>query len=118
MMRPILTSLCALALLAAACPPARAQALLDPTRPPAGIERGAADPVAAGDGAPRLQSVLIAPRAGGRHVAVIDGETVRLGETFKGARVARMTQDQVVLERNGERQVLRLLPDAPIPATR
>lgn len=89
--------------------PAPAQTLHDPTRPPPGLD--ASRPESAGDGLPRLQSILISPRAGGRHVAVIDGETVRLGESFRGARVARMTQDQVELVRGRERQVLRL--DAP-----
>lgn len=92
--------------------PASAQALPDPTRPPAGMERGAAEPGAADD-VPRLQSVLIARHAGGRHVAVIDGETVRLGDTFRGARVARVGAGEVVLVRGGERQVLRL--DALLP---
>ena len=86
--------------------------LLDPTRPPAslGLHAGAD---AANDGLPRLQSVLISPRQGGRHVAVIDGETVRLGERFKGARVARMSQTEVELVRGRERQVLQLHPSAP-----
>lgn len=104
----ILTALASLALVHL---PASAQGLLDPTRPPAGLGQSDAA-TAAGDGAPRLQSVLIAPKAGGRHVAVIDGETVRLGDTFKGARVARMTQGEVVLERGAERQVLRM--EAPL----
>ena len=92
---------------------ARAQ-LVDPTRPPAllGVRTGAG---AAGDGLPRLQSVLISPHQGGRHVAVIDGETVRLGGSFKGARVARMSQGEVELVRGRERQVLRLYP-ATLPA--
>ena len=110
--------LSALASLALAQLPAAAQGLIDPTRPPAGLGQVAAS--AAGDGAPRLQSVLISPRAGGRHVAVIDGETVRLGDTFKGARVARMSEHEVVLERGAERQVLRM--EAPLagmtPATK
>ncbi|SFD95360.1 hypothetical protein [Massilia yuzhufengensis] len=89
---------------------ASAQSLADPTRPPASL--GArADAAGGGDGLPRLQSVLIAPRAGGRHIAVIDGETVRLGDIFKGARVARMTQTEVELVRGRERQVLRLEPE-------
>ncbi|MCD2516502.1 hypothetical protein LQ564_09290 [Massilia sp. G4R7] len=94
---------------------AGAQALLDPTRPPATLGvRG--DAAAAGaDGMPRLQSVLISPRQGGRHVAVIDGETVRLGDNYKGARVARMTQSEVELRRGNERQVLRLEPSALPP---
>jgi len=103
-----LTTLACLAL----AQPAGAQALLDPTRPPAGMDRFAPEAGAAAD-APRLQSVLIARHAGGRHVAVIDGETVRLGESFKGARVARVSADEVVLVRGAERQVLRM--DAPLP---
>lgn len=103
-----LTALACLAL----AQPASAQALLDPTRPPPGMDR-IAPQAAAADDAPRLQSVLIARHAGGRHVAVIDGETVRLGETFKGARVARVSANEVVLVRGSERQVLRM--DAPLP---
>jgi len=105
-----LTALAALATLALAQFPASAQGLIDPTRPPAGL--GQVDSTAATDGVPRLQSVLISPKAGGRHVAVIDGETVRLGDTFKGARVTRMTPGEVVLERGAERQVLRM--EAPL----
>ena len=86
--------------------PAAAQTLADPTRPPAALDTSR--PEAAGEGLPRLQSVLISPRAGGRHVAVIDGETVRLGDSFRGARVARMSQGEVELVRGRERQVLRL----------
>jgi MSHA biogenesis protein MshK len=96
---------CAAALwLAQAC--ACAQSLQDPTRPPAmpaASEAGGAP--AAG---PQLQSVLIARQPGGRHVAVIDGETVRLGEEYKGARVARITADAVELVRGKDHQVLRM----------
>ena len=90
----------------AAALPAGAQTLADPTRPPAALD--ASRPGGAAEGQPRLQSVLISPVAGGRHVAVIDGETVRLGDSFRGARVARMTQREVELVRGRERQVLRL----------
>jgi MSHA biogenesis protein MshK len=37
---------------------------------------------------------------------------VRLGETFHGAKVARIGENEVVLVRGGERQVLRLYADA------
>lgn len=90
-----------------------AQALADPTRPPAALGMRGDVSGAVGDGLPRLQSVLIAPHAGGRQVAVIDGETVRLGDSYKGARVARMSQTEVELVRGRERQVLRL---EPLPA--
>ena len=107
------TTLAALALCASfASQRACAQALPDPTRPPASLAARAdgAGNAATGDGLPRLQSVLISPRAGGRQVAVIDGETVRLGDSYKGARVARMSQTEVELVRGRERQVLRLEP--------
>jgi MSHA biogenesis protein MshK len=88
-----------------------AQALQDPTRPPA-----AATPVAAGPAAPaagpQLQSILVARQQGGRHVAVIDGETVRPGDMFQGAKVARIGENEVELVRGGERRVLRLYAQA------
>lgn len=59
---------------------------------------------------PQLQSILIAGAPGGRHVAVIDGDTVRLGDNYKGARVERMTQTEVVLSKGGKKQVLKLFP--------
>jgi MSHA biogenesis protein MshK len=92
---------------------AQARDLRDPTRPPAQLLSGGGDAPAAA-GVPQLQSVLIGREPGGRRVAVIDGETVRLGETFRGARLVRMTQDEVELARGRERQVLKLnSPPAP-----
>ena len=92
---------------------AGAQALQDPTRPPASL--AAPQPGAAGtvtgarlERAPRLQSVLIARQPGGRHIAVIDGETLRLGDSYKGARVTRIAQNEVELRRGNARQVLTL----------
>jgi MSHA biogenesis protein MshK len=97
----------ALSLLFAAAAQAHGQALQDPTRPPALVlAPGAAPGVAAGG--PQLQSILIGREKGGRHLAVIDGETVRLGEQFHGARVARIGENEVELVRGAERQVLRL----------
>lgn len=95
---------------------AGAQALQDPTRPPAALmagqgaagTAGAAPPAAAANRAPQLQSVLIGRQPGGRHVAVIDGETLRLGDTYKGARVVRIEQNEVELRRGDARQVLKL----------
>ncbi|MFC5478135.1 hypothetical protein [Massilia suwonensis] len=91
---------------------AAAQALQDPTRPPASMLAGqGGGDLAAGapvNRAPQLQSVLIARQPGGRHVAVIDGETVRLGDSFRGARVARIEQNEVELVRGRTRQVLKL----------
>jgi MSHA biogenesis protein MshK len=92
-------------LFAASC--VRAEVLQDPTRPAPGAFVSTAAPGAAVSG-PRLQSILVAREAGGRHLAVIDGETVRLGEQFHGARVSRIGDNEVELVRGGERQVLRL----------
>lgn len=89
---------------------AGAQALQDPTRPPASV--GAAAASAAASAAPQLQTILIGRGPGGRHLAVIDGETVRPGDSFRGARVARIADNEVELVRGRERQVLRLYPDA------
>jgi MSHA biogenesis protein MshK len=97
----------ALALLFAAGAHAQAQALQDPTRPPAAAQASSVAQASAATG-PRLQSILVAREAGGRHLAVIDGETVRLGGQFHGARVARIGDNEVELVRGGERQVLRL----------
>jgi MSHA biogenesis protein MshK len=94
-----------LALLCAAG--AGAQALQDPTKPPVAATPVAAGPAAAVSG-PQLQTILIGRAAGGRHLAVIDGETVRLGDSFHGAKVARIGENEVELVRGGERQVLRL----------
>jgi MSHA biogenesis protein MshK len=90
---------------------AHAQGLQDPTRPPAQMDARAG--AIASPGAPQLQSVLIAAGPGGRHVAVIDGDTVRLGDSWRGARVVRMTQGEVELVRGREHQVLKLNPSAP-----
>jgi len=98
---------------------AGAQSLQDPTRPPMMPNAVDASGAAAAAAGPQLQSVLVSRQPGGRHVAVIDGETVRLGEEYKGARVARITQDAVELVRGKERQVLRLPSnDEPGPAVK
>jgi MSHA biogenesis protein MshK len=88
---------------------AHAQSLQDPTRPPAASAVGEnGGPAYAG---PTLQSVLIGRQPGGRRVAVIDGDTVRLGETWNGARVTRIAAHEVELVRGKERQVLKLATD-------
>ncbi|GGE89021.1 MSHA biogenesis protein MshK [Massilia psychrophila] len=104
--------LAALLWVAASAGTASAQALRDPTLPPAQL-------APAGDGAapaeaarPVLQSVLIGHLPGGRRVAVIDGQTVRIGEKFKGAVLASVSDNQAVLLRGGNKLVLRLYPAA------
>ena len=109
----LLGAACALA--ASAQAQTQTQALSDPTRPPvlaspeakssAGSAGSMAEP-----SRPILQSVLIGRQPGGRRVAVIDGQTLRLGEKFKGAVLVGVSDNQVLLRRGAERQVLRLYP--------
>lgn len=99
----------ALALMAA-CLPARAQNMVDPTQPPPEarlVAPGAeAAPVRSG---PQLQSVLIGTR--GREVAVIDGQTLRKGDKIDGAVLVQIGKNQVVLQHGLERRTLTLFPD-------
>jgi MSHA biogenesis protein MshK len=90
--------------------PAAAQDLQDPTRPPATLAALTSAPTASGaaSAGPQLQTILIGRAAGGRQLAVIDGETVQIGDTFRGARVTRIGDNEVELARGRERQVLRL----------
>lgn len=83
-----------------------AQPLQDPTRPPAQLLQ----PVAGAkvDSAPQVQSILIGRGAGGRQVAIIDGDTVRVGDLVRGARVTGMTATTVQLQRGNKREVLTL----------
>ncbi|WP_426176276.1 MSHA biogenesis protein MshK [Massilia sp. TWR1-2-2] len=102
---------------------ASAQALQDPTRPPASMikpQPGAAA-VADAPSAPVLQSVLVAREPGGRQVAVIDGEAVRLGGAFRGAVLVRISDGEVELQRGQQRQVLKLFAgpaSIPIPRSK
>lgn len=87
-----------------------AQRLPDPTRPPAAALQslpGAGAGAAAADVLPQLQSVMLGA-AGSRRIAVIDGQSVRVGESFRGARVVRIADSEVELQRGRERQVLHL----------
>lgn len=94
-----------------ACGVAGAQTLNDPTQPPPEsrlLPAGEAEIVVSRG--PVLQSVLIG--SNGRQVAVIDGQTVRKGEKFKGATLVQVSKNQVVLQNGKNKQVLTLFPDA------
>lgn len=87
---------------------AAGQNLADPTRPPVIAEpapQGAevVTPVAG----PELQSVLISPT---RRVAIISGQSVKLGDKFGEARVVKITENEVVLRNGKDVQVLKLFP--------
>jgi len=80
------------------------QPLTDPMRPPM---LGAPAP-GAGRSGPQLQAILIRPTL---REAVIDGQPVGIGTRFGDARVARITETEVLLrDEGGGTRVLRLLP--------
>ena len=84
---------------------AQAQVLIDPTRPPMAIAKpGAVDEAPP---ATQLQSILISSR---RRVAVINGNTVALGEMIGEARVVKITETEVVLKTGEETEVLKMYP--------
>jgi MSHA biogenesis protein MshK len=96
---------CAIAMAAQlAAGTARAQALVDPTRPP-----NAPAPGEAQDAAPavQLQSILISRS---RRLAIINGDTVALGGTIGEARVVKITETEVTLQKGEETEVLKLFP--------
>ncbi len=93
-------------LLFALLPVQARQALPDPTKPAIGVIQplGGAD----NPGGPHLQSILISPK---RKLAVINGQTLHVGDTFGNAVVVKISAQEVVLKSGGELQVLKLFPD-------
>jgi MSHA biogenesis protein MshK len=104
----------ALALLAA---PLAAQTLSDPTQPPAALlapaRPGDAPAPAPAPAAAGLQSVLISRNPGGRKVAVINGQVVRVGERFGGATVIGIGPNSVTLRRGKAVETMKLFPSTP-----
>jgi hypothetical protein len=86
---------------------------LDPTRPPqawlAAQPKVAGAPAAADqEAAPQLQSLLIGPS---RKYAIIDGQLLGVGDTFKDARVVAVKPAGVVLRSERGSETLKLFPD-------
>lgn len=79
-------------------------ALDDPTRPPAAWANPGEAAAPAGDGGPRLKSVLWPQR--GQPLAIIDGQTVPLGGRVGEARLVRLSEREAVL--SGPEGVTRL----------
>jgi MSHA biogenesis protein MshK len=89
--------------------PARAadvfDGLPDPTRPSSTL--GGGDGVATSVHGLVLQSVLIAPQ---RRLAVINGQTLAVGERIGDATVVAIQPHEVVVKRAGGELTLRLVP--------
>ena len=88
-------------IIALLAPPALAQPLADPTRPPDFTAPG----TATAPSGPRLHSVLISP---GRRLAVVDGETVAVGGKVGDATVVQISETEVVLKRGDETERLTM----------
>ncbi len=91
---------------------AGARQLQDPTRPPPGAVAGEVGVVATPSlpSAPQLQAILIGDHQDGRRLAVIDGQTVRLGGKFHDATLVKLSETEAVLLTGKQRQILRLFP--------
>ncbi|HZW21676.1 MSHA biogenesis protein MshK [Noviherbaspirillum sp.] len=105
---PVPMAVRALAMLVAAffLPAVQAETLVDPTRPPAAVSAGDVRGPAAEEG-PVLQSILISPV---RTVAIISGQTVRVGDRIGDAQVAKITENEVILRSGKGLQTLKLFP--------
>ena len=83
---------------------AGAQAALDPTQPPATmraqVRPESAQPTLV------LQAIM---RSNGQAHAVISGQQVKVGDDLGGARLRAIYAHSVVLERQGQQEVLRLV---------
>jgi len=90
---------------------AMADSLGDPTRPTA--EWLATQAVAPGavaipkDSAPGVRVLVVGPS---RKFAIIDGQLVRLGETYNGAKLVGFHADGVVMKKEGSKERLGMSP--------
>jgi MSHA biogenesis protein MshK len=82
---------------------ARAETLVDPTRPANAPARAVA--ASGGEAAARVSAVF---QSGGRRVAVLDGKVVKAGDRFGDAVVQEVMADGVRLARGGRIEVARL----------
>ena len=85
---------------------AHGQGLPDPTRP--AIVPGSGSTVAVAPA--QLEMVLIGRGPAGRKVAVISGQTLRIGDKFDGAVLAGISENQVVLRNGNKVKILKLSP--------
>ena len=85
-----------------------AEALRDPTRPPAEINTpSSVAPHIAPSAKTGLQSIIISPQ---RRAAIINGQTVELGEKYGKAKLIEVNERGVVLMGEQGKQTLTLFP--------
>lgn len=84
---------------------AQAQGLPDPTRPPVGVNATVQIELPSG---PTLQLIRTLE---GKRIAIISGQTVKVGTKFGDAKVMRIDEDRVVLRGPDGVQTLKLFPE-------
>jgi len=109
-----------LALLVAASASAAAAGVADPTEPPAGYRAARPGDDKSQDAAatPEPVQVQMIVRNGDERIAVVNGHRVRVGQAVlldgKSVAVVAISDDSVVLARDGRRQTFELMPRAGI----
>jgi hypothetical protein len=83
-----------------------AQSLADPMRPFEARDYAAAAPAGPAQ-ASSLQGVLTSPS---RKFALINGVTVPVGRELQEGTLVELTESSAVLQKNGQREVLRMYP--------
>jgi hypothetical protein len=96
---------------------ALAAGMVDPTQPPPGYgasQHGTDAKSSDTPAAPEPVRLQMIAHDGASHLAVLNGRRVRPGDTIKldgkSVKVAAIRDDSVVLEREGQRQVVDLMP--------
>ena len=106
----------AVCLLSSVLCPLNAEELPDPTRPPAIIAMPVIAASGVADNQPaRLQSIIISKT---RRAAIIDGETVELGDKHGDAKLIEVNEGSIVLLSAEGRQVMALFPDVKMTITK
>ncbi len=94
--------------------------LIDPTQPPAGYLASLAGPDGAAAPPPEPVRLQMIARNGAARLAVINGHRVRSGDSLtlagKSSTVVAIRDDAVVLEQEGRRQTLELIPHIGVRA--
>ena len=89
------------------CAIVSAQALRDPTRPPAGLGPAQAGALQAPSSGPVLQSIILSPT---RRAAIISGQLIERGAYYGDLVLADVAQDHVLLRGASGTQLLKLYP--------
>src|SRR3569623_96084 len=84
-----------------------AENLLDPTRPPAALYALQGSSSSMQQSGPVLQSIFI---SAGKKTAIVNGHELKVGDKLGEARVAKITESEVVLQEGKSTQTLKLFP--------